>query len=316
MGCGMLRQIDFRDKCCDFAIIITFFVIIMIVRIFADGGIQQMEYLFYKLNQNQYQIVSAQIVQQEDVGSEVLGWSIIPIIETKVKYKLGDTEYSRIMYSYAEMKEVRIISIAVKLDDHTHTLRCTPWKIQNWKDIIVNWGILVLLLIALINNERVMNLFRRRQKKKTEQILVTEQRQKDQLKDLEDQIKKEKLLAHLKSKKEINEETFEKVKIMMGENNIHWNEDWFWCFRILHSSQIMFLCENMENPAFITKTLEMRKKGLPDDYYIIDQKNGYYLCCRYKYKRIFSFSMNLGITNTIYEDIYDYILAQTDSVKL
>ena len=249
MGCGMLRQIDFRDKCCDFAIIITFFVIIMIVRIFADGGIQQMEYLFYKLNQNQYQIVSAQIVQQEDIGSEVLGWSIIPIIETKVKYKLEDTEYSRIMYSYAEMKEVRIISIAVKLDDHTYTLRCTPWKIQNWKDIIVNWGILVLLLIALINNERVMNLFRRRQKKKTEQILVTEQRQKDQLKDLEDQIKKEKLLAQLKRKKEINEETLGKVKIMMSENNIHWNEDWFWCFRILHSSQIMFLCENMENPA-------------------------------------------------------------------
>ena len=96
---------------------------------------------------------------------------------------------------------------------------------------------------------------------------------------LEDQIKKEKLLAQLKRKKEINEETLGKVKIMMSENNIHWNEDWFWCFRILHSSQIMFLCENMENPAFITKTLEMRKRGLPDDYYIIDQKNGYYLCC-------------------------------------
>ena len=67
-----------------------------------------------------------------------------------------------------------------------------------------------------------------------------------------------------------------------------------------------------KNFLFIKKTVELRQQGLPDEYCVIDEENGHYLCTRYGYKRIYCFSTNLGITNTTYEDVYDYILDKLD----
>lgn len=65
-----------------------------------------------------------------------------------------------------------------------------------------------------------------------------------------------------------------------------------------------------------TKTNELRECGLLEKYYVISEQEGYYICGCKETPRLFCFSTNLGITNTIYEDIYDYILAQIDSTNL
>lgn len=60
--------------------------------------------------------------------------------------------------------------------------------------------------------------------------------------------------------------------------------------------------------AFETETIRLREKGLPHEYYLIDKNDSHYYCCRESSERLYAYSQILGITNTPYSDIYDYIL--------
>ena len=54
--------------------------------------------------------------------------------------------------------------------------------------------------------------------------------------------------------------------------------------------------------------MDMRNNGMDVDFYVIEQFNGFCYCCSQKDEKIFSYSKNLGFTNTAYFDFYDYII--------
>ena len=304
----MIKQLDFQDRCNNLAFIIIILMITMIVRIIADGGEQQFEYYLYRTHTKQYVIQNAQVCEQTDVSFKLCNVNIIPITETIIAYEIGDKTYSKAVYSYSGIdNDNGIIPVAVKLQNNNCIVRCIPWTIENINRFFGNWIILAGLLIALRKREKIIDLLRRRQRKNTEEILENESISKSQMKKERVKRKQTTLLHNIARKEKISEECCREIIQQMQKACIPYNEDWLWCLRFLSSDKIMFINESWEDLTFITETLKMREKGLPDDYWIIDRKDHYYICCRQGHERIYAFSTNLGITNTQYEDIYDYI---------
>ena len=91
--------------------------------------------------------------------------------------------------------------------------------------------------------------------------------------------------------------------------NIAVNDDYIWCIANISENSlpsIGLLPLEGEN-SVVSETTRLREMGLPTEYCVIGKRNNYF-CQSQNSLRIYCFSTNLGITNTSYTDIYDYIL--------
>ncbi|MCM1181021.1 MAG: SMI1/KNR4 family protein, partial [Clostridium sp.] len=100
--------------------------------------------------------------------------------------------------------------------------------------------------------------------------------------------------------------------------DIDFHEDFIWCLENLSGTCIanhillLHINENQEY-EFVAETMRQRQLGLPKPYYIIAKTDNNYLCGRADVGRVYCFSHALGITNTPYATIYDYIIEQSDT---
>ena len=269
------------------------------------------DYYKYRLCQDDYILSFGTITNIDEYLIEFRGPGGFVIRRADISYKIKGIEYCAydVSVAYNESKN-DVVEIAIDRNDYSKVIRPCFMSLSNGI-IALDISSLIVIMYVIIKN--LFKKYIRKEKsriikKKEESEYVTSQRDMELKKERKQKV----LLQHIKRQDALSEEYCERIKQRMYDNRIPWNEDWLWCIRFLSSDKIMFINESWEDLTFITETLKMREKGLPDDYWIIDRKDHYYICCRQGHERIYAFSTNLGITNTQYEDIYDYIRDKLD----
>ena len=71
---------------------------------------------------------------------------------------------------------------------------------------------------------------------------------------------------------------------------------------------VILLKDENGKSACLKETEYLKQYGLPEDYYVIAVKESYWLCCCAKEECIYAFSITLGLTQTKYQSLYDYII--------
>ncbi len=88
------------------------------------------------------------------------------------------------------------------------------------------------------------------------------------------------------------------------------NRGSLWCIKKLSITNDFLLCsvDLQRDSECLKHTIIARNNGLENNFYIIDIEDNNYFCCNDETERVYVFSKQLGITNTQYSDIYDYLL--------
>lgn len=250
-------------------------------------------------------------VDEYEVDFKKYGWFAIK--RAVVTYNVDGKEYRafNVSMSYKE-KEGSVIQIGINKNDPTKILRNEFLPLSKWAQF---GNILCLFYLLYVYGFIKMPLYGLVKRKKQERISnqVWEAEHKKQH-NMESQIakKQEKLLHILKSKGAKNEPDIEKITVYMLEHEIQWNSDWLWCLNNLYLEKLFLLEKEDGEYKFIILTLNLRKHGLPPEYYVIGQEDDCFYCCRSDSMRVYAFSKSLGITNTPYADIYDYLIKVFD----
>ncbi len=275
-------------------------------------------YSKYFRDKNQYDIVQAKVEDEEKypIGLSFLG----EITKIQVSYEIGKIKYNSNLFFYSDGKLKNTMSVAVlKTDPIVACLNSLelPFSMSFYNHFfrLIVWYFLIMILFKTIE----FILTKRIQCDDQKSFEFIRQKQEDYKKSMNEQIKlkRQKILNQLFSENgEMNSIT--QIEQTCRKYNIKFNEEFMWCLLNLTTLQLGIIgIDSFTGEESIgTKTNELRERGLPEKYYVISEQEGYYICGCKETPRLFCFSTNLGITNTIYEDIYDYILAQIDSANL
>lgn len=287
----------------DFQITLIVMIIFNFLLLFYNAGVASIDYLMYKIGNAKYSLYEGEIINFDYA-------SIIPsrvsrekgtIYFTKadILYKInGKDNYAVNIKSFSDKKSGENVLIAVS---DNKVRRGEPYELT-FIDFLLLCSVLISFLIILI-----IHFYKIRQEKKER---VTRKREDKELQKKMDE--KSQSIILQKQKNIINQykevPRTENVSVILkelNESNIVLNEECLWYIRQgLHINGVLI----NEYHECETVTRNMRRVGLEKDYYVIEKCDNYCLCCHSSLPRVYSFSENLGITNTIYCDFYDYIL--------
>lgn len=99
------------------------------------------------------------------------------------------------------------------------------------------------------------------------------------------------------------------------ETPIH--EDFLWCLEHLAKAEriksiLLLEVDEKGEYSFVAETIKLREQKLPKEFYVIAKTENNFLCGTAESSRVYSFSNVLGVTNTQYASLYDYIIEQID----
>lgn len=302
------KKLDFEEKQKRVKFLLFIMLLVVAVRILSDGGEQQLEYGLYKMQQSKYQITQAEIYEKKDISYYLGKFKLISVYEEKIKYEVDGEEYDKIVHSYSDYNIKDVVPIAVHIENKSNIKRCIPYSKWNNITCIINWILFFVILLFCINIKNIANSIQTIKKRKVSKWIKNKEKSTEMKIGEEDAQKQNRILYIIKNADKKNEIESEKIKTCMLKNEIQWNNDWLWCLYNIRLEELLLLQKEDGEYKFITLTLELRKNNLPPEYYIIHQENNYFLCCKYNSKRIYAFSKSLGITNTQYSNIYDYLL--------
>lgn len=298
----------------------VFFVMSLSVILFMlciCGGMQQMSYCYYKINEEQYQIVEAVVMETNEIPVTFRGYEepFVAITEMQISYIANNRNYVKKIYLYDDKKEYKTIVIAINKNNADKVKRCIPYTAikDNYINIILRAGKVLGIAVSIFVLLNLFILYRR--KKDNEQLLqnMNEKLRKDEEGKRTESFEKQELIKSYCSKNNAKILSNEKIMEIMKKLEIAFSDDYIWCLTNLAEQECFYpilLLEKKEGGEYEFEriTLQLREQGLPHNYYIIAKNNGNYLCGCEKVSRIFCFSVSLGITNTQYATIYDYIL--------
>lgn len=272
------------------------------------GLLQNVEYYLYTRNERKYSVITANIQEMHEIKRSGR-YSVFQWKWTDIIYEYENQNYSIAIHSYPELTDEKEIQIAVKRSEPQKVLRCIPYTLTK-KDkikIMVGLGFILCVIMAVVIKNKI--------KEKRSEININLSQEKISKEDVErSQIerKKEYLFSCVKDVKEVacDEELIYKLGTSV-------NEDFIWCLKnlsktcVADSILLLNISENKEY-EFVAETIKLRQRGLPKQYYVIAKVENNYLCGRADMDRLYCFSYSLGITNTSYATIYDYIIEQID----
>lgn len=292
------------------------YLFMIILKIYMCGGMQQIDYYAYKINQDSYQVVEAAIIGMNEIPITLRGYGIsyFTITKLEVFYEVNEKSYIEGIYTYDDMKAYKEIKLAVKKGNDKKVKRCIPYV--SMKDNFIKIVLQAMKIFGIAMSVFVLlNLFILYQKKKeSEKTLknVNEKLERDKEREEDEKIKKQEMI--LSYCLNTNKITSSRVRIdhAMKKLNIEFSDDLIWCLENLAGQEffcsILLFSQSEEGYEFVQVTMQLRSKGLPCNYYVIARYGENYLCGNEESSRIFCFSQSLGITNTQYTTIYDYIL--------
>lgn len=283
---------------------------------YLHGGMQQSSYYSYKINKDRYQITEATIVNAEVRYIPIRGDNpSFSFIETEVSYNVNGRNYSNKICTYDDKRDSETIMIAVNRYNAKKIRRCIPYSAakDNFLRITLWAGkIMVCALVVIWMLNTVILYFRRKSDEKAIRKVDESMRKKEEQRQAENLEKQKKILSFCSGQKE-NPNLKMQIENGMKKSGVACNKDFVWCLTCLNGQKQFYpflLLEQDDSGEFefVKITMEIREMGLPHDYYVIAKDENNYLCGRTDSSRIFCFSKALGVTNTQYATIYDYIL--------
>lgn len=272
------------------------------------------DYYKYCLTSKSYTISTGIIDHIDEYEIIFKGRSGIIIRRAVVSYEVNGREYRAFDISMSYKEDVgSVIQIAINKNDPTKILRNEFLPLELGAKSIIVFDILYLLYLFGFINMPMSGWIKKKKQKRISKQLREFELKKQQDMELQIREKQAKVLHIMKSKNIKNGTECEKIKAGMLEHEIQWNSDWLWCVNNLYPEELFFLEKEDREYKFIALTLNLREHGLPLEYYVIGQDRDCFYCCSSDSMRVFVFSNALGITNTPYADIYDYLIEQTKS---
>lgn len=266
------------------------------------GGIQSFEYGNYYINKEKYNIVQAEITDVKNFEIDYRTIVLFELKKEKVRYQVDNICFEGYMIGYPEKNKGDLIQVAVN-KKNSKLKRCVPYNFSpdDKKLYEIAFEIVVGVLLLTVLLHIIAKLLQRVEKRKLE---------KDSQESYDYAYEKNKIIEkyHVDNyARQIDEDA------LIQQYHICINEDYMWCLMNLPDTILVDigLLPIEGEKTIVSETLELRKKGLSLQYYVIGQDAELnYLCQCANSSQIYIFSSNLGITKTKYLNIYDYILAQ------
>jgi hypothetical protein len=239
-------------------------------------------------------------------GARLLGWE-----KTTVKYKIDDKTYYTDIYSYNDASVNDEIKIAVNNNNPSKVLRCVPYDISDSDitELLMGWIPAFLLGMYWC----VLYILRNKKKQKLhEQLSRNQEASQMDFNELSD--KQLDILSLMNiNRNDYNssdyKSEFEKTKKELKSIlDINVNDElvWYIVWGRRNDTCKRKIEEYMNEVKNMTE--QLMQKGLMYGYYYIDKCNEYFLVGKESSTRLYLFSYSLGITNTQYSSIYDYII--------
>lgn len=290
-------------------------ILFAVVCLMATLIVHQIDYYKYSLYKKSYIICSSEIEKVDEYLIKFRGQGGLTIRRAVVSYEVNEKKYTAwdIPMSYLE-KEGSKILVAVDNNDYSNVLRCEFLPLSKSSKILN-----IIALLILLYNSIKPTIYRKVKRNKERKVLKqfnddSVKKQKEmQVKIIEKQ-KKILLFCNMEGIPVQRDIGIGEVENRLGTM---FSESFKWCVLSLPPTiidwKMPLLKMGQKQFIFESETLRLREKGLPHEYYLIDKKDSYYLCCKELEERVFAFSEVLGVTKTPYEDIYDYLLEKMGS---
>lgn len=274
----------------------------------------QMSYWKYKNNVDNYIIVDAAVVAMKKIQIYYNDtFPVFKINKVKLEYQINEETFYLWTTVYSDYSEGNHLKIAVLNSDFYVVERMVPYKLSKYaKQLYLKYIIFDVVLATILGIWWASDRRKQREAlleynlKYGEKTNFEQQAQKAR-EDIVD--KREKILAFLGK----NKETLHDGKAVKSTIPVH--EDFLWCLQYLAQARRMediLLIDTAENGEYkyVVETRKLRQQGLPEQYYVIAIADNNCLCGNANLGRVYCFSQSLGITNTPYATVYDYIMEQ------
>ena len=282
----------------------------------------RISYWKYINNSDNYIELDATVVaEREEWVCYLNTFPMYKIFQVKLEYQINGYTFHHWTVLYSDYSEGDYFKIAVSEDNFYDIERLIPHRTSKYakrlyfKYILFDVVLAILLGIWWVSDkkkQREMLLEYNLKHGEITRFAQQEKKEKDNI-----ILMKEKILEYVHKNIE-NSEDHTNIDLSKYQNNdIHLNQGSLWyitkvsCYDITSTRLFLTKCNNGEYEA-ISKTLELRKNGLPEDYYVVDTADTFYYCCRESSERLYAYSKAVGVTNTKYASIYDYIVEQID----
>ncbi len=296
-------------------VIFIAYIFIIFLNTFQCGVLQYLEYVYYKNNMDNYNIVCANVIAQSKYGAGLLRFeNLLEWKSATLRYEMDGKEFFVDTYSYPEVKEKQYVNIAVDKKNNDKIIRCIPYELtmDDQLNHIFGWGSILLFLCYLSVVKYL--LIRRNKKRKEHYVKEKEISVMNEKKYTENDMRLQKCI--LDRCRTTQEDHSQKINVAKKELDIEFHKDFAWFLQCFTNGQMdsVLLIQHLEGRyAFVCETMLVRKYGLPLNYYVIAKEGEHYLCGYAYSSRMFMFSKNLGLTNTKYETIYHYVLECLDN---
>lgn len=288
----------------DVKFFIILFTIIILVELCLNPFFPKLEYFYYKCNAEKYLIVDADVIESRE-AMIVPGKSgaLISRRKNTVQYVIDGVEYTEKTYAYPDVEEPTRIKIAVKTDNPTDVRRCVEY----------HWGkerlfIAIEIIVYVVFAGILFLAYYFQHKKETVYKTKGEYEKSFAGQEAEKQLY---ILEHMPQCK-MTENELQELTEGLAEKGIKFNNGTLWLIMHYGRSQEMSDIFNLLPLIWEGKYFEYIEKlyeqGLPENYYVLAEQDEKYYCCCEESERLYLFSRGVGITQTKYETIYNYII--------
>lgn len=272
----------------------------------------------YINNSDDYMVLDATVVaKKEELIRFGDTFPIFKIFQVKLEYQINGYTFHHWTVLYSDYSEGDYFKIAVSKGAFYDIERMIPHRTSKYakklyfKYILFDTVLAILLGIWWASDKKKQREMLLEYNLKHGEITRFAQQEKEEKENII--LMKEKILEYVHKNTE-NSENHTNIDILKYQNNdIHLNQGSLWyinkvsCYDITATRLFLTKCNNGEYEA-ISKTLELRKNGLPEEYYVVDTADTFYYCCRESSERLYAYSKAVGVTNTKYASIYEYIM--------
>ena len=290
---------------------IIFSTTFLVTQLYLDSILPGLEYFYYKRNEEKYVVVDADVIDSREVTVVPgrYGTSLITRRKNTLKYIIDGVEYTRKIYTYPEVTEPTRIKVAVKKDKYTDIRRCVEyhWGRREGRFLFICSFVLGIYIII----EYVPYYFQIREDRK----YVKEHPTSDHDMSFVEQVAEKQIyiLEHMPQCK-VTENELQKLTEGLAGEWIKFNRGTLWMLTHYGKSQEMLDIFNLLPLIWEEKYCDyikkMREQGFPENHYILAEQDEKYYCCCEESERLYMYSRGVGLTQTKYGMIYDYIIEQ------
>ena len=291
-------------------VFIIFFGGIILIELYLNTVYPALEYFYYKRNAEKYIVVDADVIESRVVTVVPgLHGSLISRRRNKVQYVLDGVEYTEKTYAYPDVEDPTRIKIAVNMDNPADVRRCIKWHWGKHARVLISIEIVVFVVFTGI----FCLAYHFQHKKETVYKTKGEYEKSFAYRVAEKQLY---ILEHMPQCK-VTEDELRELTEGLVEKGIRFNQGTLWLImhygRSQEMSDILNILPLIGKGKYFDYIDKLYEQGLPENYYVLAEQDEKYYCCCADSERLYLFSRGVGITQTKYETIYDYIIEQINN---